>query len=131
MKLITKLAALAGLAIASIAPASAQMDWDGAWIAGGEIYMTDELGNGYWADPYADQAFVDDQGNVYNDYTGTMEATGLYLDELTPDTSMGSDYYGTYENPVGSDETYMSSSTYVPYENPVDSHQSFINSIWE
>ena len=121
MKMLSKLAALATIATLAVIPsAHAQMDWDGAWIAGGEIYMTDNLGNGYWADPYAESAWVDSYGNVMNDYSGTFDDSGLSWNQLTPDTSMGC---GSYDTGY--------SSTYVPYENPVDSHQSFINSIWE
>ena len=44
MKMLSKLAALATIATLAVIPsAHAQMDWDGAWIAGGEIYMTDRL----------------------------------------------------------------------------------------
>ena len=120
MKLLAKLAAFAGLATLAIAPAHAQMNWDGAWMTGGEILMTDEYGNNYWADAWAENAYVDNQGNVYNDYTGTYDNSGLYYNDLTPDYSYGS---GGYDS--GYD------STYVPYENPADSHEAFINSIWE
>ncbi|MEM7766793.1 MAG: hypothetical protein AAF253_04815 [Pseudomonadota bacterium] len=92
---------LAKLALAAFALTTAQAgtaaaqdynDWSSISPYG--LEMQDEYGNIHYVDPYAYDSQADIYGNVYSDYSGTMDpAIGMY--DLTPawqDNSYGGGY---------------------------------------